>query len=115
MVSLSCGDAHVIALRSDGEVFLWGYNVSRQCGPETSDIRYPRRLSDFWLLPDSVGGVVQVAAGYVASPSLPSSPFPQSLHKLIFFLGIVKTICLRARGRYLGGDETGMENWEWVI
>jgi len=97
VVSLSCGDAHVIALRSDGEVFLWGYNVSRQCGPETSDIRYPRRLSDFWLLPDSVGGVVQVAAGYANLPSpFPSPPpslCPYIKVKIDIFLGIVKIIC----------------------
>ena len=63
MVSVSSGDGHVIALRSDGEVFVWGYNVSRQCGPENSDIRYPRPLSDFWEKPVEYGGIVQVAAG----------------------------------------------------
>ncbi|WP_052421308.1 RCC1 domain-containing protein [Paenibacillus sp. FSL R7-0273] len=63
-VSVSGGNAHGLAVWSDGTVTGWGYNKSGQVGDGTTIDQYvPRQIS-------GLSGIVQVAAGSNASFAL---------------------------------------------
>ena len=68
VVGVAAGDTHSVAVKSDGTVWTWGYNLNRQLGYETTAISSgtPRPIV-------GLSGVVAVAAGGAHSLALTSN------------------------------------------
>jgi len=60
VVSISAGYQHTVALKSDGSIWTWGYNISGQIGDNTLIDRGQPTLV---TIPNLQGAVVAVAAG----------------------------------------------------